>query len=311
MGQKEVTMFDKIIVPLDGSLLSEQIVPYTGALAKAMHIPVQLLHVVDPDVQRLPDVDDTAHPVFYDQLLEHRQTWARVYLQGVAQRLEAAGVTADPRVIIGTPEHAIRKAAGEDGTKLVAMATHGRSGIGRMILGSVTDQVVREGKMPMLLSHPKSQRAAFLNPPRTVLVALDGSAFAERALAMGQYVARATGARMLLARVVPIFSYALASPEVIAYGRYPDPVSTAREETRAYLQERERDTAQGGIEVQSVMLEGDPAQEIIRLASAPDSLIVLTTHGRSGLRRAVLGSVADEVVRRAGTPVLLLRAAEG
>lgn len=305
-------MFDKIIVPLDGSLLSEQIVPYAGALAKGMHIPMQLLHVVDPNIERLEDPEDLTHPVFYDQLLEHQQAWARVYLQGAAQRLEANGIAAEPRVVVGVPAHEIANTAGTDGTHLVAMATHGRAGIERMVMGSVTDGVLREGKMPLLLFHPRNHRAAMTNPPRTIFVALDGSAFAERSLAVAQYTARAVGARLLLTRVVPFSSYALVAPEVIAYGAYPDAMTMAREETRSYLEERERDTARAGLEVQSILLEGDPAHELVRLASAtPDSLVVMTTHGRSGISRAILGSVADEVVRRAGTPVLLLRVTDG
>lgn len=300
-------MFDKIIVPLDGSLLSEQIVPFAGALAKGMHIPVELLHVVDPNIERLEEPEDLAHPVFYDQLLGHRQAWARVYLQGVVQRLETNGVAAEPRVAVGVPEHVIVETASA-GSQLVAMATHGRTGIGRMVMGSVTDSVLHEGKMPLLLFHPKNHRAAMTNPPKTIIVALDGSPLAERALAVGQYLARAVGARLLLVRVVPIYSYALAAPEVIAYGAYPDTVSLARAETRSYLEERERDVATTGLKAESLMLEGDPAHELVQLASStPDSLTVMTTHSRSGIARTILGSVADEVVRRSGTPVLLLR----
>lgn len=307
-------MFDKIIVPLDGSLLSEQIVPYAGALAKGMHIPVQLLHVVDPNIERVDDPQEIAHPVFYDQLLEHRQTWAKVYLQGVTQRLEANGIVAEPRVVVGVPEHEIVEIAG--GAQLVAMATHGRAGIERMVMGSVADKVLHEGKMPLLLFHPRNHRAATTGSPRTIVVALDGSVFAERALALAQYMARAVGARLLLVRVVvPAYSYALATPEVVAVGTYTDAMTLARTETRsylAYLEERVRDMRGTGLEVQSLMLEGHPAHELVRLASTtPDSLMVMTTHGRSGIPRAILGSVADQVVRRAGTPVLLLRAMNG
>jgi nucleotide-binding universal stress UspA family protein len=192
------------------------------------------------------------------------------------------------------------------------MATHGRAGLERMMLGSVADTLIHEGKMPLLLFHPRNHRAAMTNPPHTIFVALDGSAFAERALAVAQYTARAVGARLLLVRVVvPAYSYALATPEVVAFGTYTDAMTLARTETRSYLEERERDARGTGLEAQSVMLEGDPAHELVRLASAtPDSLVVMTTHGRAGIARTVLGSVADEVVRRAGSPVLLLRAAD-
>lgn len=304
-------MFDKIIVPLDGSRLSEQIIPYASALAKGMHIPVQLLHVVNPDTEHLRDPGEVAHPVFYDQLLEQQQGWARLYVQAMAKRLEDQGVNAEARVAVGTPEHEIVEAAGYDGQGLVAMATHGRAGIGRMVLGSVADRVLQQGRMPLLLFNPKDRHAAFARAPRTIIVALDGSTLAERALTLGQYLARAVGARLLLVRVVPIYSYAIADPEVIAYGAYPDTVSLARAETRSYLGERERDVATAGLNLETLMLEGDPAHELVKLASStPDSTTVMTTHGRSGIARTILGSVADEVVRRSGTPVLLLRAAE-
>jgi len=301
-------MFSKIIVPLDGSRLSEQIVPYAGALAKGMHIPLKLLHVVDPAAHTIEEQEVPGQSVFLEQLVVQQQGWARVYMGALAKQLEAEGMEVETAAVVGTPEQEIVAAAGPDGEQLIAMATHGRAGIGRMVLGSITDRVMHLATTPMLLFRPRHGLQPPVAAPRTIIVPLDGSALAERAMALAQYFARSLGARLLMARVVPHYSYVMAAAPLTGGPPYGDDTAYAEKEAASYLADRERDLTVTGVDNEALVLRGDPAQELVKLASTtPDCLTVMSTHGRSGFARLVLGSVADAVVRQAGTPVLLYR----
>lgn len=296
-------MFDKIIVPLDGSEPSEQVVVYASALGRAMQVPLRLLYVVDPSVQ--DGHHEGAHPVFVEQFVERQRGWARVYLQHLAQTLEVEGNRTEVEVCLGSPAEEIVQEAGPEGRHLVAMATHGRSGIGRLVLGSVTDLVLQSGTTPLLLYKPRKGLPLRVAAVHTIIVPLDGSPLAESVLPLAQYLARATRARLLLARVVPVYSFALAG----SMDGEPDGLFGEKDgETRAYLAAHAANLSAAGFEVSSLTLVGDPASELAALpSSAPDSLIVMSTHRRSGMGRIVLGSVADELVRRSGAPVLIYR----
>ncbi len=298
-------MFSKIIVPLDGSELSEQIVPYAATLARALLMPLELLHVVDPKTIQVREAEADGHEVFLEQAIEHQESWASTYLAALAKPIQAANQSIQTTVIVGDPAATIVQEAQPGGGRLVAMATHGRTGLARWAMGSVADTVLHQGTMPLLLFRPDPRRSRSHGTPRTIIVPLDGSEISEQALPLAAVLGRGLGAKVVVARAVSL--HALA-PVPAGPGVYL-PTSTAGQ-ARMYLDGHVHELCVDRVDADGVVLEGDPATEILDLAERrPDSLVVMTTHGRSGIPRMVLGSVAGDVVRRSPSPVLVVRAA--
>jgi nucleotide-binding universal stress UspA family protein len=301
-----MTVLDRIIVPLDGSELAEQIVPYAAELAAILEVPLALLHVVDPEGLQRPELHQEGHDVYLEQIVEHQEGWARAYLNALAKVYRREGVAVETQVTYGEPGHAIAQAAAGDGRTMVAMGTHGRTGIHRMVLGSVADRVLEAGASPLLLFRPSVGRTCPARTPRHIIVPLDGSAFGEEALPMAGYLGRALHAKVLLTRVATLQPAFVALPMMSDEGPMLYPELTP--DVRGYLDERVHSLCLDHVDADSVLLEGEAGAQLVHLASTTkDSLIVTTTHGRSGIRRTVLGSVADQLVRGSGAPVLVLR----
>jgi nucleotide-binding universal stress UspA family protein len=319
-------MFTKVIVPLDGSDLAQQMVPCAAGIAHSLLIPLQLLHVVDPAGVRARDaaersdgvsLDETdphamdfqalsevTHKGYVDQAMENQEGWGRAYLGGLAQRLRAEGKRVETTVTLGTPAAVIAQEAQQDGQALVAMATHGRSGLARLFMGSVADAVLHHGTMPMLLFRPKPGHITPERTPGTIIVPLDGSALSEQALPLAAVLGRALGAKVLLARAMS--TYALA-PVPAGPGVFLP--SYADDDAKSYLDTRVHSLCVDRVDADEIVLRGDPGMEIVRLAETTrDSMVLMTSHGRSGIARTVLGSVAEEIVRRSPSPVLVMRA---
>lgn len=144
---------------------------------------------------------------------------------------------------------------------------------------------------------------------RRLLVPLDGSALAEKALAHAQELARLFGSELILLRVV-VSPYTLVAPDLILAGADPD-LPALRANAEAYLRSVASRLEGQGVTVRTVVCDGPVAETILDQAQAQDAdLIVMSTHGRSGVRRWVYGSVAERVLQGAACPVLLIRAAE-
>lgn len=150
-------MYHTILVPLDGSDLAEQVLPHVCALAACSEASVLLLRVpADPVYDYL-----TPDPQLANELRHDVETGAQVYLDEVATRLSELGLSVTTKVAWGGPIHeTILDIARERGVDLIAMSTHGRSGIARMVIGSVADQVVRHSPVPVLLVRPDPPRVA-------------------------------------------------------------------------------------------------------------------------------------------------------
>jgi len=287
-------MYTKILVPLDGSHLSEQILPYAGLMAEKFHIPVELLRVNDPGA-----ITAFAPPFQGGD-----------YLKKVSQLHFPLSRSVDCVVEMGKPaEVIVERAAANSGT-VIAMATHGFSGIQRWLLGSVANKVVRTVKNPVLLVRP-AEKGNPLEPIKfkTLLVPLDGSGLAEKVLPHVVALAKVLPLEVNLLRIysLPVESY------VVGDGLYMDVLAQERETIRKtaeeYLQGKTQELQAEGLErVISIALEGDAAGEIIELARrTPDSLVAMSTRGRSGVDRWLLGSVAEKVIQHSQDPVLVIR----
>jgi nucleotide-binding universal stress UspA family protein len=295
-------MFDSILVPLDGSTIAEGVLPTVTRLARDLRIPVVPLRLVPSGVP----VGGRAATGG----LGEEEEQAHQYLSGIEVRLRAQGLetVTEVEVVERVPE-GIVECAETIKAGLIAMSTHARSGVARWVLGSVADRVLRTAEVPVLLMRPREGAAEA--PFHRLLVPLDRSEFAERALPYAAYLAARLNLPLtLLSVVVP--PGLLYTPEPKSDGENPSlSVVTLREEndTIAYLDRKVADFRAHDFAVQPLLRFADPAEQIVRAAQlSAGTLVVMTTHGRSGLKRAFLGSVAETVVRQSGAPILLIRA---
>lgn len=336
-------MYTYILAPLDGSRFSDSVVPYVGQLAKGLKLPVVLLHAVDPRVFHLPELEQRAHALatesygvdigqsteaalpsqrsgdrrslelgerhYLDQIIDAEKAAAEGYLLPLARALEKEGVEVERVVLIGeAPETILRFTEKRQGG-LIAMATHGRSGLGRWAMGSVADKVLHGAAVPVLLIHPQED-----GKPKTelgsIVVPLDGSPLSESVLPVVAQFAKALNVSVHLIQAIPRSTELYMGAEPYAYP--VDMISKIEQQDTEYLDyQRDRLVAQG-IEADIKVIIGTPDMMIVDYAGnkAMESLIVMATHGRSGVRRWILGSVADSVVRSSGRPVLLIRPME-
>lgn len=304
-----------ILVPLDGSELSETMLPYAVALARATSCELALLRVVQPL--------NTAGPIFGGmetlelswQILEGDEAQAKKYLEGVVRRLQAEALVAKAKVLKGEPATTIVTYAEQDPhVQLIAMSTHGTSGLGRWAFGGVAEKVLRASPVPLLLVRPQEEKEGSQEPHtpayRTILVPLDGSAFAEQALEQARALASTTGAALVLVTVLfPRGAY--AENEVLTNEPWAIVEKEETERTTAYLADMTQQLRSAGLETQSRLEYGYPPEVILQVSEEMQAdLLVMSTHGRGGLQRLWLGSVAMKVVQGTAAPVLLVRAKE-
>jgi nucleotide-binding universal stress UspA family protein len=292
-----------MLIPLDGSQVAEQVLPYARCLAKALTIPVALLEVADIETLRL--LANPERGRYLDTLLSEKMENSESYLETVAQSFEGTPVTCI--VEKGKAEDVVIERAAADKSTLIVMATHGRSGIQRWVLGSVTDKVLHGSTNHLFLiraqDQAKAEGEALL---KKVIVPLDGSPVAEMVL---PYVIDL--AKKMRLEVVLVRSFALPAATADEYQTYTDElIGLIEAEARDYLAEKVKEMKGKGLQnVSSAVNVGYGAEEIITLArKTPDNFIAMCTHGRSGVKRFVLGSVTDRVVRHSGDPVLIIRA---
>jgi nucleotide-binding universal stress UspA family protein len=301
-----------MLVPLDGSAFAEHALPLALGLARRAGEPLDLLLVhalyafADPACAWAP----------YDPAADAaRRRQEQAYLGSVAGRLGAlAPVRVTTAVADGLVADAILGRAAAGGAGLLVMTTHCRGALGRAFFGSVADEVVRRSPTPVLLVRPHDLLADLSREPavRRVLLALDGSAEAEQALKPAVWLSRLTGAELLLLHAVAgprSPGHAACAGLAVATGRSWE--ERQAEEALAYLDGLARPLRREGLEVRARVAAGRDAAAVI-LDEARDQgcdLIALATHGHGGLKRLLLGSVADGVARGAATPVLLCRPA--
>ncbi len=301
-------MYSKLLVPLDGSGLSEGILPFARTLASAAKIPVELLHVIDPDI--IVAIADPPIGRFFDTVEADLNRTSSDYLKSVAVSFPGS-LTVHRSVEIGKPAEVIVDRAASNRGTLITMSTHGRSGIERWFLGSVADKVLHASTNPLLLVRATAKsKTSDVATLKTILVPLDGSPLAELVLPHVAEVAKAMKLEVVLLRV-----YSMPVQGYTGEGFAPDYTQlteSIREETKSYLEGKVEQLQGEGLDrVSYVMLGGEAAGEVIDMArETPDSLMAMCTHGRSGVGRWVMGSVTDRVVRHGGDPVLVIRSAQ-
>jgi nucleotide-binding universal stress UspA family protein len=282
--------FKRILVPLDGSELAERALPFARSLAHLVGGNLILARVADG---RRPFGD----PV-------EAQIEAEAYLERLADGRQA-GCVAERSLPYGDPATEIARLAGERSVDLIVMSTHGRDGLGRALRGSVADTLVRTTQLPLLLVRAGLPLARWEHGLRRILVPLDGSELAEAALPRVAALARASGARVTLLQVVGPPAPELRPSEVAGL---PEDDEALAERARRYLAGAAARLSEQGVGVETEVAFGWPAERIgAAAAEGHADLIAMSTHARGGLDRLIVGSVADQVLRRAEVPVLLVR----
>lgn len=307
-----------ILVPLDGSALAEQVLPYVRVLAPLLHADVLLLQALDHGGQEpflaeeVVALDAVSGSVGGFERrsrtvrdMQHER--ARGYLADQAERLQRTGIEATTVVRIGAPAEVIIEMS--DPNTLIAMATHGYSGVRRWALGSIADKVLHAATGPVLLVRGETPVA---EPSlKRLLVPLDGSALAQQALPLAVELAGLNNAELVLLRSIEPFIDRYAELQPFGYTQPPDEawILEQRADIKRDLATRAEQVRQRYPNTRAIVNDGYPAETIIDEAKRLEAdLIVMATHGRSGLGRWALGSVADKVLHSTHTPLLLVRA---
>ena len=293
-------MYRRILVPLDGSALAERALPYAEALAKRTGATLRLVQAVLAPV--VPSNN-------WARAQQRAVMQAEEYLRRTSAALAERGTAAETAVVYGDAAGVILDTVEAWPADLVVMATHGRSGLGRWLYGSVAKAVLVRSPVPVLLvrAWQAGQLAEAPGERPRVLVPLDGSTFAESALPAARELAEALDGTLVLLQAIRQPEHALtADGRMVA--SVDQQLAAAREASLADLLDVARRL---GLEPGRVTLEvrvGAPASAIVAASRAHQAaLVVMATHGRTGLVRLVTGSVAGEVLRRGTVPLLLVR----
>jgi nucleotide-binding universal stress UspA family protein len=296
----------RIVVGLDGSPLAEAILDPVRILAARLGGDVVLLHVacVPESVRAIAPRAGVA----LDEVVAQERERAQRYLDGVAQPLRKAGISVRTVAVAGDPAAEIVRYAEREGIDLIALATHGRSGMQRWFYGSVTDAVLHTTTAPLLLIRPTDETVKPFNV-RRIVVGLDGSELAEAALPIAERFARRFAVPLVLVRVVESSMLAFAGdPFGGVYVDYQRLFEILRDGAEQYLDTRAAEIRGRGVTVETCVEAGTAAEALVAQSQAhAGTLLVLSTHGRSGWRAIALGSVARRVVLVAASPVLIVR----
>jgi nucleotide-binding universal stress UspA family protein len=279
------SMPGEVIIPLDGSKAAEHAVPLGLFLARTYGAPVRLVHVMDTTGRKAHDEEvSRARKVFAD------------YASDLVTRLNGESLACRAELLIGNPADKILEAS--EGATAIVLASHGRGGFRAAFIGSVADKVVRGAKVPVLVVPGLASAAV---PPKMILVPIDGSPQADRALQAARFIAEKAGAQ-----VAVFTAFSLLPPGGFgfgyAYGAYSEELAEQLEEA---AKERVAKAALPG--ERQVVFMGDAASGIVEAANQLDAgLVVMSTRGLGLARRFVLGSTADRVLHALHRPLLLL-----
>lgn len=302
--------FRSVVVPLDGSQFGEYALPHALGLAQRAKAKLDLAHVYEP-------FSYTQLSVATARINDKRAAEkGRVYLEDVERRVKAAvpAVEVASTLLQGSVADALCESIVRENPDLVVMTTHGRGPLSRFWLGSVASEMVQRSSAPVMLVRPQEgppDLAADLAPQR-ILIPLDGSPFGEQIIPLAVAVGALSAAGCRLLRVVP----PVLSSSGGGLGEFgadsPTVADQLRDEASCYLARLTARAPGLSAAATHVAVDWPPAGAILADADANGiDLIALETRGYSGLAKALLGSVADKVVRGATVPVLLQRPAAG
>jgi nucleotide-binding universal stress UspA family protein len=311
-------MYKRMLVPLDGSELAEVVFAYAKELAARLSLDVTLLHVCSPAEQELASL----HRAYIERAAEIVRRHSEEVQKKAGIQQGSKEIATRGELAVGYPAEEILGYADENDIDLILMATHGRSGLRRWAIGSVADKVLRASKVPIWLVRAKIPEEVVYDqwPRRTILVPLDGSQLAESVLPHVETVSKQRGTEL-----VDVILLRVCEPPIIS-SDYPEAImplsweehveqqiAWSKRASEKYLARVEQRLKDAGLKVRSEVLVGkppvgSPADEIVDYANRnPFNLIVMATHGRSGISRWAYGSVTARVLLGVSSPLLLVR----
>jgi nucleotide-binding universal stress UspA family protein len=302
MDRQTTSAFGRILIPLDGSGLAEQALPFARTIGgnQAEYV---LVHVVPPAA---PEVEWITRQV----VATVEEIEARAMADARNGLLRAAGFWLGERphihleVTDGDPAAAILRVAEQRRADLIVLASHGRGATGRLVFGSVADRLAHASPVPVLIVRPADTNAE-LTAARIdrLLVPLDGSDLSQRALPVAAALARQLAIPVLLVQAIGVAERIAPYP-----GAYAPPADVLQQAQAAVAESLAAAAAamrQPSLTVTTEILVG-PAFGAIADATAQGDIVVMASHGRSGIQRWLLGSVAEKLVRSGPVPVMIV-----
>lgn len=295
-------MFKHILLPLDGSQLAESALPVVAYLANKLKAQVTLLHIIEKNAPA--SIHGQHHLTNEDEACQ--------YLQNIAEKAFSPELTVYRHVHteeVSKVSQSIVQHSDELEPDLIVMCAHGEGGLRDVVVGSIAQQVIASGTIPVLLLQPEKDAAEFSSFER-ILVALDGNPEHESGYVLAAELAAELGAAVHLIQVVPTLS--TLNPKQSATGTLLPKTTAAlleidEDNASEYLEEKITRLLKAGVTVSAEVERGDPARQVVQSADTQNSqLIVLGTHGKSGMNAFWAGSVAPKIVEQTHRPILLV-----
>lgn len=303
-------MYQTILVPVDGSDFSARALPVASELARRTGATIHLALVHDPSAY-IPFVPgEVAVPVYDADLVKAQREADHALLDRAVATLASSGVRVVGQFLEGTVIESLVEYGQQVAAELTVMTTHGRGGFARLRLGSVATAFLTRATTPVLLvhgaGHEQDSHPAPVLPTGTLLCPLDGSPFSEHVLPHAAGFADACGMRMALFSVTTPHAVAMAPFATEALLADPSVLEQEERDRAAYL-ERAAKACPPGTTTHGVT-DMSVARAILDEAHRVGAgAIAVATHGRGGLKRLMLGSVADELIRHSKLPMLVYR----
>ena len=296
-------MFKHILVPLDGSRMAESAVPVAALLAEILHARVTLMHVVEKNPP------STIHGQSHLSGAPAAEAYLnKIALQGFSRKIQIDSHV--HRAEVEDVAGSIIDHAAELGHDLVIMCSHGRGRALHLFLGSIAQDVIAGGAQPVLITHPDEEGEPMPFACRNILVPLDGDPEHAQALPVSRELALACKATLHLAMVIPRFMNRTGDMTVTGRmlpGTTSRLLDMALQDAEAYSTTLVEELQGQGVAASSHVLRGDPTKVIVEAASqAPIDLIVLATHGKTGMEAFWAGSVTNKVCSQCKVPLLLI-----
>ena len=287
----------RLLVTLDGSEFAEKVLPIAKTLCQAYEAQLTLVSILRTRSSF------QVRPATRAQI-EAGRLEKETYLRGVIDQLSDNGIPIDFAIGVGPVAETVNLLSRELDADMIMLSTHGRSGVQQWVLGSIASKIIQLSTTPILLIRPTVN--GDMPPPRfeRLLVPLDGSEFAERVLPYVRAVDPSFDSSILLLSVPEI-------PEAATYGIMADAVEALRleaeEQAKIYLNNVAAALQEEGLTVRVIVTGSEAAETITAVSKAENiDLIMMATHGRGGLDRVFVGSVAERLVRQAESPLFLL-----
>ena len=307
-------MLSRMLVPLDGSELAETVCVYAKELAGRLDMDIILLHVSTPARGDVVPME----LAYIDHVAERLRRQIKEVQSAGSDGKKPVKVTSE--LAVGYAPDEILRFAEEHGIDLILLASHGRSGVKRWTVGSVASKVMGATRIPVWLIKAGAEQETPYDkwPSETLVVTLDGSELAESVLPYAEALAKQHASKpveLVLVRVAePMNIPTYYSPDIsgvsLNWGNIAQQETIRRKQAaKEYLAKVEGKLKEKGISVKSVVVEGRANDEVVDYVNKiPNSMVIVASHGRSGLGRLFYGSVAANIIHGVTRPIFLIKA---